>query len=238
MNNRKRACRNGVSCCSSFQAASPNQRTGLVRHKPRPMLFALLLVALSGCHSRILFEPGADCYYLNPDKQLSSVGRVAFIQLDNNSSYPQISSDMTQAIFLTLQKKQLFGLTVIDQDSPAWRSLQLDLDVPYDLEQLSAMRGTLKCDAVLTGTVTEYKPYPHMAIGLRMKLLDVSDGQLLWALEQVWDSSDKKTERSIRRYFESRMRSGSSPLSEQLAIVSSLEFIRFVAHEVAQTFRP
>lgn len=201
------------------------------------MLFLLLLAAVPGCHSRILFEPVADCYYLNPDKQLRSLGRVAFIELGNNSSYPQISADMTETLFLTLQKKQLFGLTVINQENPAWRSLQLDLDSPYSLEQLSAMRETLKCDAVLTGKITQYEPYPHMAIGLRIKLLDLSNGQLLWALEQVWDSSDKTTENKIRRYFQSQMRSGFSPLGEQLAIVSSLEFIRFVAYEVAETFR-
>jgi len=134
-----------------------------------------------------------------------------------------------------VQKKQIFGLTVVHQNDPSWRSLQLDLDSKYTLDQLSAIRETLKCNAVLLGTITEFRPYPHMTIGLRLKLIDLRDGQLLWGLEQIWDSADKTTEYRIRDYFHSQKRSGYAPLKEQLAVVSSLEFIKFVSFEVAET---
>jgi len=111
----------------------------------------------------------------------------------------------------------------------------LDIESKYTLEQLMAIREVLKCDGVLLGTITEFRPYPHMTIGLRLKLLDLRDGQLLWALEQVWDSADKTTENRIRDYFLSQKRSGYAPLHEQLATVSSLEFIKFVSYEVAET---
>jgi len=74
-----------------------------------------------------------------------------------------------------------------------------------------------------------------MIIGLRLRLIDLRDGQLLWALEQIWDSADKTTEYRIRDYFRSQKRSGYAPLKEQLAVVSSLEFIKFVSFEVAET---
>ncbi len=187
-------------------------------------------------------------YYLNPDKDLSTVGRTALVELGNKSSYPQISTDVTEALFQALQKKQLFGLTIVRQSDPAWRSLQLDsnsgsqtqnsafrVPSPYTLDQLTAIRKTLKCNAVLIGTITQFKPYPHMAIGLRLKLVDLEDGQLLWALEQIWDSSDKTTEYRIKSYFQYQMRSGFAPLREQLVAVSPLEFIKFVTYEVAAT---
>lgn len=105
-------------------------------------------------------------------------------------------------------------------------------------EQLIAAKEALKCNAILIGTVTEYQPYPHMAIGLHLKLIDLKDGQLLWALEQIWDSSDKTTESRIKHYFRCQMRSGYAPLREQLVVVSSLKFIKFVAYEVAETMQP
>jgi len=179
--------------------------------------------------------PPADYYYLNPAKDLSAIGRVAVIELDNDSSYPQISAQVTEALFQALQKKQIFGLSVVQQNDPAWRSLQLDLNSAYTLEQLSATRKTLKCNAILTGTVTRYQPYPHMTIGLQLKLVDLTDGQLLWALEQVWDTADKTTERRIKNYFQRQMRSGFAPLREQLVVVSSLKFIKFVVYEAAET---
>jgi len=206
------------------------------RVKIIPLL--LLTFRLAGCSIYSAPVPLADYYFLNPDKDLYTVGRVALIELNNNSSYPQISVDVTEALFQSLQKKQVFGLTLVRQNDPAWRSLQLDLDSTYTLEQLVAIKGTLDCDAILTGTVTEYRPYPHMTIGLRLKLLDLNDGMLLWGLEQIWDSADKTTEYRIRDYFLYQVRSGYEPLREQLVAVSSLKFVKFVAYEVAETTNP
>ena len=236
---------------SALSACSSSHRPRVVGHRSRFIALLLPLVLISGCHYRTISVPKADCYYLNPTKDVRAVGRVAIVELGNNSSYPQISVDVTEGLFTALQKKQLFGLTIVHQDDPAWRSLQLDLDsgpptqnntfgVPstYTLEQLSAIHETLKCDAVLIGTVTEYHPYPRMAVGLRMKLVDLRDGQMLWALEQVWDSADKTIERRIEKYFQSQMRSGFAPLRERLVVVSPLKFIKFVAYEVAETLQP
>jgi hypothetical protein len=204
--------------------------------KMMSLLFVPLLFA--GCQFYSAPAPLADHYFLNPDKDMYAVGRVAVIELNNDSSYPQISVDATEALFHALQKKQVFGLTLIRQDDPAWRSLQLDLDSTYTLEQLAEIKDTLDCDAILTGTITEYQPYPHMTIGLRLKLLDINDGMLLWGLEQIWDSADKTTEYRIRDYFQYQVRSGYEPLREQLVAVSSLRFIKFVAYEVAETINP
>ena len=216
----------------------------------KTVLSLLLLGLLSGCWFYAASGTLADYYYLNPDKNLAAIGRTALVELDNDSGYPQVSADVTELLFQALQKKQVFGLTVVRQSDPRWRSLQLDLDsgsqtqngafgVPsaYNLEQLSAMRKTLKCDAVLVGTITKYQPYPHLVVGLRLKLVDLKDGQLLWALEQIWDSADKTTEYRIKNYFQSQIHSALAPLHEQLMVVSSLKFIKFVAYEVAETLQ-
>jgi hypothetical protein len=195
----------------------------------------LLTVLLSGCRNFYKAPAQAAYYYLNSDKNLTTIGRVAIVELDNDSSYPQISADVTESLYQALQKKQVFGLTVVRQHDPSWRSLQLDLDSTYTLDQLSAIRKTLKCGAILIGTITQYQPYPHTVIGLRLKLLDLTDGQLLWALEQVWDSADKTTEHRIKDYFQHQKRSGFAPLREELVTVSSLEFTKFVTYEVGET---
>jgi len=195
----------------------------------------LLAVLFSGCNNNSETIPASDYYYLNLNKKLTDIGRVAIIELDNDSSYPQVSKDVTSALFQALQKKQVFGLKIVHQDDPSWRSLQLDRNSAYTLDELLAIRETLRCDGVLLGTLTEFRPYPHMAVGLRLKLLDLRDGELLWALEQVWDSADKTTEKRIQNYFKSEKRKGFAPLHERLAAVSPLEFIKFVSYEVAGT---
>jgi hypothetical protein len=205
----------------------------------RTVLRAAMLLALAclpGCnviHKTSSHQP--DYYYLNPHKRLPAVGKVVLLDMNNNSSYPQISADMTEALFQALQKEQLFSLTVVRRTDPSWKSLQLDVDAPYTLQQLAAMRKALNCNAVIVGSVTTYQPYPQMIIGLRLKLVDLTDGQLLWAIEQIWDTTDKTMEKRVKDYYQDQVHSGFGPLREQLVLVSSLNFIKFVAYEVAQT---
>ena len=200
-------------------------------------VFLLLLLLLSGCSINTAHEPPANYYYLNPNKDLSTVGRTALVELTNDYSCPQISADVTEVLFQSLQKKQKFSLTVVRQNDPAWRSLQLDTSTTYTLEQLSTIRKTLRADAVLIGNITGFKPYPHMFIGLRLKLIDLYDGQLLWALEQIWDTTDKTTEDRIKNYYTHHIFAEDS-LEEKLGTISSLKFIKFVAYETAEALQP
>jgi hypothetical protein len=224
-----------VSRRSSLVTRGLGYMSRVTGHKSQVRALLLLAVLVSGCSVYRASAPAANYYYLNPKKNLTAIGRVAIIELDNDSRYPQVSSDITEALFQALQKRQVFGLTIVGQNDSSWRSLQLDGDSTYTLDQILAIRESLKCDGVLTGTITEFSPFPHMAIGLRLKLLDLRDGQLLWALEQIWDSADNTTEKRIKHYFKSEKRSGLAPLREQLATVSPLEFIKFVSYEVAGT---
>ena len=201
-------------------------------------VFLLLPVLLAGCGFNTAYNPDADYYYLNPNKDLTAIGRTVLVELDNDSAFPEISADVTEALYRALQKKQVFGLTVVHKSDPEWRSLQLDMDSAYTFEKLSAIRKTLNCGAVLKGTVTGFEPFPHMIIGLRLKLIDLNDGQLLWALEQIWDTTDKTTQDRIKSYYSHDLFPGSATLREKLATVSSLKFIKFVTFETAETLQP
>lgn len=194
------------------------------------------LILLSGCVHYTIYESAPNSYYSNPAKDLNRIGRVALIELENNSSVHQISPNVTDSLFLEIQKKQIFGLTMVGHDDGVWRSLQLDIDTNYTFEELAQMRKVLKCDAILTGTITGFEPYPHMAIGLRLKLIDLTDGQLIWALEQVWDTTDKTVKNRIESYYNPRrLIFDDENLSGQLGSVSSMKFFKFVSYEITET---
>jgi len=201
------------------------------------LVILLLPFLLSGCSLNNTHKSNANYYFLNQNRNLSAVGRAILVQLANDSAYPQISSDVTDAIYEAAQKKQVFGLTVVRENDPRWQNLQLDKFADYSLEQLSAMHKSLKSNAVLRGTVTRYEPFPHLVIGLRLELIDLTDGQLLWALEQIWDAADKNTQDRINDYYNHSFLPGSKSLEVGLGTVSSLKFIKFAAYEVAETLQ-
>ncbi len=196
----------------------------------------ILMLVISGCNitQNKSNVTSGNFFYLNPNKNLSTIGRVAIVELQNKSNYPQVSADMTDALYQAIQKRQIFGVMIVNQSDPAWQIIQSDIDTNV-FQQLSLLRKQLKCEAVILGTVTEYRPYPHMMIGLRLKLLDLTDSQTIWAAEQVWDSSDKNLEPKIKEYFRKQRKGDLEPLGEDLVSLSSIEFLKFVAYEVAST---
>ena len=201
-------------------------------------MLLLPVILLSGCGRYIAYEPTPSSYYLNSSKDLKTIGRTALVELVNKSAVPQVSSDVTEALFQEIQKEQIFGLTKIRQNDPAWRRLQLDIDTSYTFDELLEIRKALKCDAILIGTITGFEPYPHMALGLRLRLFDLSDGRLIWGLEQVWDTTDKETQERIEAYYNpKKFMIRSESLSGQLGSVSSIKFFKFVAHEVTETLQ-
>jgi hypothetical protein len=194
------------------------------------VLCLLSSVFICGCEADDGNAPMEKSFYLNPYKDVHSLGRVALVELENLSEYPNITSEMTTALHLALQKKQLFGLNIIRQNDPLWQSLRQKLESLDGLKQIGTMRESLKSDAILIGTVTQYQPYPRMVVGLRLTLLDLTDGDVLWGLEQVWDSSDNSTRKRIKHW------AGAASLREELVVMSSLNFSKFIAYEAAQTF--
>lgn len=176
-----------------------------------------------------------DYYYINPNRNLNNLGKIVLVELTNFSDYPQIPTDMTEALFQAIQKKQLFSLSLIRQNNLDWKSLRIENCQQLSIEQFAAIRKTLNCDAVIIGSVTSYEPYPYLSIGLRLKLIDLSDGSLLWAVEQIWDSNDKKTEKRIKDYYSKGRIIGPDSLRTNIGTISSRKFIKFVADQTADT---
>ena len=199
-------------------------------------LIALMgVVGMSGCRSQVPYTPMEGSYYVNPAMKVKDLGRVALVELDNKTSYPEKSEELSEAIYVALQKCQLFGMTTIAQDDSRWHSLQSPLDANYDAEQLMEMRRVLESDAILTGTMTQFAPYPHMSVGLRIRLIDLRSGELLWAVEQVWDCGDAHTKIGIERYLQDQIGTEGSALQRTLVTTSSLNFFRFISYELALT---
>jgi hypothetical protein len=203
------------------------------------ILFSLLTAIISGCNTDF-YQPSvgksAQPYYRNPNKNISNIGKAALVEPENSTSYPQIASDITLKLFQQLQKRQVFGLNIVRTADPEWKNLQIPVDGPQNLQQYADLRKALNCSAIIFGSITEYQPYPHLSVGLRLKMIDLTDGRLIWGLEQIWDSSDKKTLDRARKYLKSQKRGDSEKMNRQLISISSIEFLDFVTYEVAQCF--
>jgi hypothetical protein len=200
------------------------------------ILSCAILTIVAGCNSRSKLSTKTDYCYVDKLK-LSSVNSAAFIELYNESDYPDIQAETTDALYHSILKKQLFTLSLVKQDTPAWKSLNYQPNSNFTLEQLYQLQQSLNTRAVLFGSVIDFQPYPHLSIAMRLKMVDLADGQTVWAAEQVWDSADKYLEQRVEKYIKDKMRTDRTADREKLTFVSSKEFIRFVCYELAETMK-
>lgn len=176
-------------------------------------------------------------YYLRPNGT-RDVSRVVFIEFAKDNENPRIAEEATNAMLQAIQNKKLFHIEVIKRTDAVCQDLNLSKSHAYTFDELAAMSKTLKCDAILIGRVDRFQPYPRMMIGLYMQLLDLRQGSLVWAVDHVWDTTDKRTEERIQKYFGKIIKDRYEPVDWELAIMSPRAFLKYVAYEAAETLVP
>jgi TolB-like protein len=160
------------------------------------------------------------------------------LPLANESDHPGTETGLSEELFRAVQRCRLFHVRPVDPESPAAAALPPVGSAPLTLGDLLRLRQALGTDAVLAGTVTRWQPYPRMQTGLYLRLVDLRSGQVLWAVDHVWDATDEHTQRRLQRFFACRMGDGNDPFGWELGTVSPRTFQKFVAHEVAETLPP
>ena len=202
-------------------------------------LSAVLLAGLCltvGCDKA---ERSAVNYYLRSPEALEGMHKVVLIDLApaegrDARMVPRLTDELCQAI----QNRRVFHVEVIHRDDPICEDLPLYKRGAYTLRELADIRKALKADGILIGKISKFQPYPRMQIAVFAQLFDLKEGSLVWAVDEVWDTTDKETARRIRTYFRKGMRTGYDPYDWELAMVSPRIFAKFVAYEIARTLRP
>jgi hypothetical protein len=174
-------------------------------------------------------------HYLRSERSVAKLHRVVFVSLGDSGCDPQITAGMNNSLLDAIQDRQLFHVDLVPRAEPACEELPLDTRKAYSMEQLAEIRDALDCDAVFLGKIKRFETYPRMKIGIYLRLLDLKDGKLLWAVDNTWDTTDGETEKRIEWFFKENMRSGYDPLQWRLTIMSPKLFAKFVAYETANT---
>ena len=101
---------------------------------------------------------------------------------------------------------------------------------------LAVIRQETGCDAILFSRLTRYHAYPPMAVGWNLKLVDATDGQVWWAVDEMFDLADPAVATSARRYqlaHQKYYEANPQLADSRTALVSPR---RFAAYTVAALF--
>ena len=204
------------------------------------MKLALILlssiVLLSGCNVIVPEpEPEIGHYYLSGPEAVASLGKVVVLEFDNMSDHADLPVSITENICQSLRKRHLFGVTPLYKEDSLWYDLELDKGFSSDYEYLLRAKRILNANAVITGRITEYSSYPRLCIGLHLKMTDLRTGEVVWGIEQIWDTTDMKVERRISKYYDESMRGGYEPMGYHFIMTSPRAFLKYVSDETTET---
>jgi hypothetical protein len=105
-------------------------------------------------------------------------------------------------------------------------------------EFFSLLRENSGCDAVLFSRLTVYRPYPPVAIGWRVRLVDAQTRRTIWAADEVFDGGQRAVENGARRHQLTDERDPDGAPDEWFIENSPSEFAEYTAARLLATLPP
>ncbi len=105
-------------------------------------------------------------------------------------------------------------------------------DLPQGFFKLLAEKAG--SEAVLFVALAEYKAYPPIVIGWRMKLVD-NDADILWSVEEIFDASEVPVSNAARRFDREHVRNSPVLEDSRSVLLSPTRFGQYTLRAVLET---
>ncbi|MFA5262924.1 MAG: hypothetical protein WC378_03800 [Opitutaceae bacterium] len=182
---------------------------------PRPRLLASLpllsLFILAGCTTTLPKVDGAKYGpFFQPknfqaiERMPADVRRVAVLPIaDDGSHQEEALAPLDTSVIKALSLAARFESVQISREecgrithSRSIRSVDV---LPHDfLERIASTTGA---DAILFIDLTHYSPYAPLNLGIRAKLVRISDCSVIWAIDQTFSAANPSVANSARRHW-------------------------------------
>jgi hypothetical protein len=90
-------------------------------------------------------------------------------------------------------------------------------------------------DAVMFGSVDNYRPYAPPALGISSSLIDVQTGKIIWEVRDLLDAADRNTEVAMQDFFHAQASHDQTVMGDEIMASSPAWFGRFAARRVVRT---
>jgi hypothetical protein len=191
-----------------MKKASLDSRAG------RPLLALRLFPALlaAGCVSHsfdvahvadVRYKP-ANVYRRSAtlDPRLKRVAVLPITTAAATESFMAGAQLLQHTVSDELQKSKLFDLVVIQPEQlrqwtgqTAWRD---DEVLPRDF--FIRLHDACGCDAVFFSHLTRFNPYPPVAVGWKLSLIEAGEGLTVWKADDLFDAGDAIVANAARQY--------------------------------------
>ena len=205
--------------------------------RPR-ILFALALAAIgTGCQLERPLSTKAINSYLAEPSDLANVRRIMVLPFAQEAGVQADCEKVRDAFVGELQKLRRFE--VVPLPSQAREDDELNASIRrgrLSTEAMVRLCDRYSLDGLLVGSVTAWRAYTPPHLGLRTQLISVHSGATIWAVDAMYDSSDRTTVSDLRHYSENSQQADGSLHDWEMNLLSPMKFTTYVAHRFVGTW--
>ncbi|MFO1497043.1 MAG: hypothetical protein U1G07_01375 [Verrucomicrobiota bacterium] len=230
---------------NNLGSGSQEQRSWLLFRTIRFAATLSPLLLLGGCHSAPLqkvvlgpdYQPSN--YHRRSDHLPVDFRRVAVLPITCDSTHADTlaGSQTLEPVFRTeLLKTSRFEVNWVSPDDLGrWTGQkQWDADAKLPPDFFAKLRDQLGCDGVLFCRLNRYRPYPPLAIGWNLRLVETAHLETLWAIDELFDGGEPLVVNAARRY-ENQHQKGTPTTDTPLILTSPSRFGQYTAWAALST---
>ena len=238
---------------SSSDAAGRNQFKAYANRWAGLLLVALLPLVAGGCgmfNTRSLFAKSDDVI-LGPGFQPANVHRgnnrlpttvrrVVILPVTCNAQEPAALAGqeaLQPMVAEELGKTRAFEVIAVTPEQLqklTGRSQWMAEDkLPEDF--FSRLREVYDCDAVLFAHLSQFRAYPPLQIGWKVRLVDNQTPKIHWAVDEVFDAGEAAVATAARRYYLAHLADGRSENDSRSILFSPRRFGQYSLNALFDT---
>ena len=175
--------------------------------------------------------------YTRPDAKLPR--RVAMLPLEFDQVVGETLRDIDEIFLMELGKKLRFEVVSITRPELAKiiRREHLSSTEPTPPELITYLRTHYNADGILFTEISSYRPYRPLTIGVRSKLVELQNMEILWSAETVMDAGNIDVSRAARLYAADQAsnpneRSNEAAHAAEMVLQSPRRFAGFTAYHL------
>ncbi len=175
--------------------------------------------------------------YLAEPADLANVRRIMVLPFAEESGVQADCTKVRDAFVAELQKLRRFEVVPLPADARENEELNTSLARGrLSTDAMVRLCNRYALDGVFLGTVTAWRAYTPPHLGMRTQLVSVHSGSPVWAVDAIYDSSDRTTIGDLQHFVETTQRDDGNLHGWELNLLAPNKFTTFVAHRFVGTW--
>lgn len=201
------------------------------------LALALPLLLAVGCKVEAPPRPKVVNSYLAERADLANVRRIMVLPFAHEAGVAMDCSKVRDAFVAELQKLRRFEVVPLPAEAREDEELNFSLSRGrLSTEAIVRLCTRYSLDGLFLGSVTSWRAYTPVHLGLRTQLVSVHSGAPVWAVDAIYDAADRTTISYLRHYTETTQQDDGNLHGYQLSLLAPGKFTTYVAHRFVGTW--